>query len=82
MMNNAQLASAPFMRQAESYMKAHDFLKADISKVRKWVRQAIGDRSGIVKDVTITREYIVITNVYGSTCSISRLALGIQENYK
>ncbi len=52
MITNIQLTNAPFMREAESYMKAHDFLRADKCKVREWIRQAIGDRFGVAIKMT------------------------------
>lgn len=81
-MQFVDVVNAPFMREAEDYMKAHDFLESDKCKVRRWVKRVIGDRPEIIKGVTITRTYIVVTNIFDSTCTINRLALGIQENYK
>ena len=67
-----------YMKKAEEYMEKHDFLPADKVKVRNWIHQHHSDK---ICDVSITRELIIIKNVFGSTCSIHRLALGIQENF-
>lgn len=65
------------------YMKKHDFLKADQRKIFDYIEQhnRTTTKNFNFIDGYLTRKELVLTMRNGSTEEVSRLLLGIQENF-
>lgn len=67
----------------EAYMKKHDFLKADQYKIKEYIEQynrTTTERFNFV-DGYLTRKELILIERNGTEHRISRLLLGIQENF-
>lgn len=65
------------------YMEKHDFLKADQKKVFDYIKQYNRTTAKAFNFVNgyLTRKELILKDRNGTLHKISRLQLGIQENY-
>lgn len=66
------------------YMEKHDFLPCDKTKVYNYINQENEMRSDRFKIINgyLTRTQLILSTANGITEEVSRVTLGIQDNFK